>query len=184
MRTSLIVAMLSFLAAVLGAAVPAPAQSLAELAAMELARRAAIKEPAKVITDKDLPSDKSAGTKAVPAKADERKAAATATQPGGLPKTDDDGHDEKWWQARAEPLWRRLDAATAKLQSARARVEQISTAMNRAGGRSRAAIEQRLQSATAEVERRTAEVADARRALEHLEEEARKAGALPGWLRK
>ncbi len=165
-------------------AVPASAQSLADLAAKEAARRAAIKKPARVITDEDLPADKGAPAKAPPMNAGRGAPADPAGKQQATTKTDDNGHDERWWNARAQPLAQRLNAAARTLQAARARVEKISIAMNRAGGRARAAMAQRLQAATAEVERRAAELADARRALDDLEEEARKAGALPGWLRK
>ncbi len=152
----------------------------------EATRRAAIKEPARVITtEKDLPADKSAAAaKPAPAKDDEATPAASATQPASAMHTDDNGRDERWWNARIGPLLRRLDDAARKLQIARRRVDEISADMSVAGSRARAATPTRLQTAVADVERRAAEVVKARRALEETEEETRKAGALPGWLRK
>jgi len=83
-----------------------------------------------------------------------------------------------------ELLLQRLDAAMRKLAIARARAEAISAEMKRSGLPARSAMARRVESAAADLERSAAEVVNARRALEHLEEEARRAGALPGWLRK
>ena len=172
--------------AILAVAVPASAQSLAEIAAKELARRAAIKEPARVITDKDLPAARRTATAPAPVSPDDGKPGASAANPAvrAATETDDNGHDERWWNARAERLLQRLRGATGKLQIASARAGAISAEMTRSGSTAGTAMMRRLQGAAAEVERWTAEVANARRALEELEEEARKAGALPGWLRK
>ncbi len=172
---------------VLVVAIPSSAQSLAEIAAKEAARRAAIKEPARVITEKDLPADKSAASKPAPVEADGARhpatSAQTSAQTSTTTQTDDNGHDERWWSARARPLVAKLDAATRKLEIARARAAAISAETKRSGAPART-LTRSLQSAAAEVDRRKAEVVNARRALEDLEEEARKAGALPGWLRK
>jgi len=173
----------ALLFAVLAVAVPAGAQSLAEVATKEAARRAAIKEPARVITDKDLPAG-TAPAKHAAGNADSAVPAAWAASQEARKKTDEDGHDERWWSARVEPRVQTLNAATRRLESARARVEEISAAMDRTAGRARAAMVQRLQRAAADVERRAAEAARARRALEDLEQDARRAGALPGWLRR
>jgi len=64
--------------AIVPIAAPAAAQSLADVAARELARRAAIKEPAKVITEKDLPITKTTAGGPAPASADAGKPVASA----------------------------------------------------------------------------------------------------------
>ncbi len=166
---------------ILALAVPSSAQSLAEIAAKEAARRATITAPARVVTDKDLPADKTPAAKAPRRPSD---GASAASRPEATTKTDDDGHDEQWWKARVQPLLRRLNAATAKLEAAKARAEAIATDTTRAGLGARTATMRRAERTAAEIDRYAAEVANARRALEDLEEEARKAGALPGWLRK
>ncbi len=175
MRVVLVLAMLA-------AAVPAPAQSLADVAAREAARRAAIKRPARVITEKDLPRGRTAATDPAPAKAGIGEAGARVDAQPSAAKTDDNGHDERWWSARVEPLLRALNRATRKLEMARARAAPVAAELKRSPATP--ARLRRLEAAAAEVDRCAAEVAEARRALDDLEEEARKAGALPGWLRK
>lgn len=163
--------------------VPGFTQSLAELAAREAARRAAIKEPARIVTDKDLPDKRAPATsgQAPPA---EGTPPAPARPSGEATGTDDNGHDERWWTARAEPLRRKLRDATLKLEAASARARAILAEANRAGTPGRPATIRKREAAEAEVERRAAELFEARRALDDLQDEARKAGALPGWLRK
>jgi len=170
--------------AVLVVAIPSSAQSLAEIAAKEAARRAAIKEPAKVTTEADLPADKTAAGKPARVEADGAKPSATSAQTSTTTKSDDNGHDERWWSVRVRPLVEKLNRATRNLEIARAQAAAVSAEMDRSGTPARTAMTRRLQSAAAQVDRRAAEVVNARRALDDLEEEARKAGALPGWLRK
>ncbi len=170
--------------AVLVVAVPSSAQSLAEIAAREAARRAAIKEPAKVITEKDLPANRTAASKPPPVERDGARPPAPSARRSTTAKTDDNGHDERWWNARVRPLVETLDRATRNRGIARAHAAAISAEMGRTGASARTPIARRLQSALAEVDRRAAEVVNARHALDDLAEEARKAGALPGWLRK
>ncbi len=172
---------LFFILAALTVAIPASAQSLAEIAAKEAARRAAIKAPARVLTEKDLPADKTVVAKA-PRTPDVGGSAVSS--PETTTKTDDNGHDERWWNARAQPLLRKLNAATAKLRAATARAEAIAVDVARSGSGPRTAMMRKAERTAAEVDRYAAEVANTRRALADLEEEARKAGALPGWLRK
>lgn len=167
--------------AILAVGIPASAQSLAEIAAREAARRAAIAQPARVITERDLPAGKVAATEPLPAKGGARKESASAPRPGAA-RTDDNGHDERWWTARVDPLLRALDRATRKLEMARARAAGISAAAKRSPATPGGA--RRLEAAEAEMDRCALEVSTARRALDDLEEEARKAGALPGWLRR
>ncbi len=170
-----------FILVVVAVALPARAQSLADIAAKEAARRATLKVPARVITDRDLPPDNTVGARASQ-RVDEGRAAASA--PATKATTDDNGHDERWWNSRVDPLLRKLNGASAKLQAAKARAAATGADTTRSGSRARAATMRRAERAAAEVDRYTTEVAQARRALEDLEEEARKAGALPGWLRK
>ncbi len=174
---------LALMLPVLVVAIPCSGQSLAELAAKEAARRAAIKEPANVITEKDLPADKTPAGRRAPVEADGARPSATPPRTSTTTKTDDNGHDERWWNARVQPLVEKLNRATRQLETARARARAISAEMQRSGTPARVAA-RKLQSVATEVDRRAVEVVNARRALGDLEEEARKAGALPGWLRK
>ncbi len=106
------------------------------------------------------------------------------TNQGETRTTDDNGHDEQWWKARADAIRDRLSEATVKLEIARRRAAAISADMTRTGSMSRLSATRGLHDATADIDRRAADVLRARRALHDLEEDARKAGALPGWLRK
>jgi hypothetical protein len=161
----------------------ASGQSLADAAAKEAARRATIKEPGKVYTDKDVPNAGQASpAKTAPAKASESKRPASTRPSRETPPTDDNGHDEQWWKGRANGLRAKWNEATALLEIARRRADAISADTSRSASNAR--LSPAMRGVHAEVERRAAEVRRALRALSDLEEEARKAGALPGWLRQ
>lgn len=175
--------------------------SLAEIARQEQARRAAIPEAerSKIYTNADLRETGSLTVAATPASpvapADTGQRDATsragndATEADGNPaaSTDDGGgpdRDEAYWRDRM-----------AGAEAARARAALMAAALqNRADGlwtqftavddpaRQRV-IERQRNDALEALENARVELEDAERAIASIREEARRAGAPPGWLR-
>jgi hypothetical protein len=186
-------------AACLGAPGRAAAQqatpSLAEMARQEVERRKAIKVPGKVYTDKGA---RPAGGAAVAAGA----AVATGTAqpptptlpmtstavssetPAETPKAEADSRGEAYWRGRineAREDLRRNETFAEALQS---RVNGLTTDFaSRDDPYQRAKIGDDRQKALTEQARVTAEIEAARKNIAAIEEEARQAGAPPGWLR-
>ena len=177
------------LIAVLLIAAPAPAQPpLAEVARQEAARRASISEKSRFYTNDDLAGGSRLTTGAV------RRPAPEAASPGSDDPADaaGGGTEDAPGAARDEAYWReRITTA----RDARRRAELLAAALqNRVDGllaeftarddpaqrarleRDRTAALSELEATRTEIDRLTGEIAAIR-------EEARRAGALPGWLR-
>ena len=141
------------------AAASAQTPSLGELAKQEQERRKTQKTPAKVYT------------KATEAKQDEKKPA-------------EDEKDEAWWKNRINQVredQRRNEMFAEALQT---RINSLSTDfVNRDDPFQRAKIGEDRDKAIAELARVKADVDRAKKQIEDIEEEARKAGVPPGWLR-
>jgi hypothetical protein len=170
---------------VAGWAATASAQSLADVARKEEARRKQVAKPARVLTNKDLkPSEIP-----IPAAGSEQAATAgDAAKPDGQ-KPADETPDQ---QARDEQTWRdRMAKARADLEHSEMYLDALQSKINalwadftsRDDPAQRAAIETDRKKALAEFDRVKQEVQDRRKAIDDLEEEARKAGVPPGWLR-
>ena len=190
-------------ALLMGVAADAMAQSLplAELARQERARRAAIPEAerSKIYTNADLRDTGSltvaatpAGSAAPPDTGQRRAAPEAGRDPAEVDgntaaPTDDGGgrdRDEAYWRGRM-----------AEAEAARARAALMAAALqNRADGlwtqftavddpaRQRV-IERQRNDALEALENARVELEDAERAIASIREEARGAGAPPGWLR-
>ena len=172
-------------AAAVGAvfAAPAAAQtpSLADVAKKEQERRKTQKPAGKVYTKKDLPESVSPPpapvTPAAPAAAEQKPAAAQE-------KRDGDAKDETWWRNR-------IAAAREELRRNEVFAEALQSRINALGADfvsrddpfQRAKIGQDRDKAIAELARVSDEIARGKKQIEDIEEEARKAGAPPGWLR-
>ncbi len=175
----------------------APAQSLAELARQEKARRAAVapEDRAPVLTNDDLRGSGGLTVGTLPsAAAPEARAgfgrAGRGTAAGrnggaGTVETEDGGvPGEDEWRAR-------MTAA----REARARAELTASALqNRADGlwaqftalddpARRGVVERQRAEALAELERTRAEAERLEQRVHDVREEARRAGVPPGWLR-
>ena len=166
--------------AVFTAPVAAQTPPLAEVAKKEQERRKTQKPAAKVYTKKDLPESAQA---APPATAATPPAAAqTPAQPEQ--KRETDGKDETWWRNRiaaAREELRRNEVFAEALQS---RINALSADfVNRDDPFQRAKIGQDRDKAIAELARVKDEIARGKKQIEDIEEEARKAGVPPGWLR-
>jgi hypothetical protein len=156
--------------------------SLAELAQKEQERRKALKgATAKVYSDKDLPKTDTPTTVSSVAPAPAPTPIAEEKPPAA--KTDDQ-KDEAYWRTRmgqAREAQRRSEAFAEALQS---RINALTTdVVNRDDPYQRAKLADDRQKALSELQRVTGEIEQAKKDISDLEEDARKAGVPPGWLR-
>ena len=163
------------------------AQSLADVARKEEARRKALPPPTKVYTNKDLvdvPSGSaSAGAAADPAK----DAAAEKAIDKDLAKAEDKGGDKKdkaYWFGRLQALQQTLDRDTSFADALQSKINALTTDfVNRDDPAQRAVIERNRIKALAELGALKKSILDDQKALTDFQEEARRAGVPPGWLR-
>jgi hypothetical protein len=182
------------------------AQSLADVARKEEGRRQAIKQPSKVLTNKDLgsvpaadsappPKTSSANASAVPGQAHAGQAQPGQAQAGqGQAEATGDKapaktgaepvKDQAYWAGRQKALTAQLDQDQALADALQSRVDALTTDfVNRDNPVQRAGIERDRQKALVESVRLKAAIQQDKKALADLQEEARRAGIPPGWLR-
>lgn len=184
------------------------AQSLAELAKQEEARRQAVKGEAKVYTNKDLA--RAGGTTPVstitlpptsarvgggtqsaadqPSPGTGAAPAAEAAQPaaGQTPEKPESGekNDEESWRKRMTDLQDRLSRAQVLADALQSRINALTTDfVNRDDPAQRAQISTDRQRALGELDRMNKDIERLKKDIADLQEEARKAGVPPGWLR-
>ncbi len=178
-------------------------QSLAEVARKEEARRRAVAVPARVYTNDDLSAAPDIGRDtAKPADAGSVEgvsalvpsAAAASSQPVVLPVPGSGGDavPAALEEARGEAFWRgtitrareALERSRVLTDALQSRLNALATdIVNRDDPAQRAQLELERQRALAELDRVRAEVAAQAQAIADIEEDARKAGVPPGWLR-
>ena len=97
-----------------------------------------------------------------------------------------DGKDEAYWRRRAQPIRQQLEYNTDRLNTAKKRLESLKGEegldVNTANGRYSPAQAER-QRITSQVQELEDQVRRNEQAMKNLEDEGRKAGALPGWFR-
>jgi len=180
---------------------PVSAQSLADLAKKEGERRQTVKGSGKTYTDKDLKSVPAPAPDAAPAdtapadKANDGKAAAPADdKTAPEKKADDKGakpadsktvvKDQDYWAERMASLREQLDRDETYLSALQNRIDSLTTDfVNRDDPAQQARIRTDRDRALAELDRLKKVVEEDRRAIPALEEEARREGVPPGWLR-
>jgi hypothetical protein len=154
--------------------------SLADLARQEQERRKGVKAPAKVYSDRDVKpaptpavADKSALPPPVP-----------NTPPPAEQKPKEPAKDEAYWRGRVGQVkeeLRRNEAFASALQT------QINSLTGDFAARDdpfqRAKLADDRQKALAELDRVKSEIDKGKKAIVDIEEEARRAGVPPGWLR-
>jgi hypothetical protein len=173
---------------------PLRAQSLGEVAKKEEERRKAVQQPSRVYTNKDLadvppatapaagpgqPASASGGTPSAPALAkDPRDPDKTVAAGDSRPK------DQAYWAGRKKRLQDEFDRDTTFGDAMQSRVSALQTDFaNRGDPAQRSVIQQNLQKALAELDRLKKQITQDQKALTDLDEEARRAGVPPGWLR-
>src|SRR5436190_9110175 len=185
--------------ALVALAVPVGAQSLGELAKKEAERRKTVPTAAKTYTNEDLkklPPAAGEGTAPPvdPAKAAEALKALDPSKPADKTKPTeikpentpaaDAAKDEKYWRDRITAVRediRRNEAFRSALQT---QINALSTDFaNRDDPAQRAKIADDRQKALAEMARLALDIDKANKLIADIEEEARKAGVPPGWIR-
>jgi hypothetical protein len=159
------------------------AQSLGDVAKKEEARRKAAAKPSKVYTNDDLrPSD---GVTPPAAAAPAAPAAAASAQAKPEEKADEGPKkDEPYWRERVKQLRDSLQRARMFQEALQTRINSLSADFAaRDDPAQRGVVASDRQKALAELDRVTKEIADFEKQLSDLEDEARRAGVPPGWLR-
>ncbi|HEX7087879.1 MAG TPA: hypothetical protein VF198_16085 [Vicinamibacterales bacterium] len=182
------------IALAVAAGTPAAAQPLAEIARREEARRAAIKKPSRVITNKDLrPVERWDPPSTAPAAAGQGEAAPAQPESApGQPAAPAEQEQEEADPEAQEREWRQKmsDAKTA-LERSQMYHDALQSRINALWAEftakddpaQRAVVELERRKAIAEQERVKEEIEQRKKAIADLEEEARRAGVPPGWLR-
>jgi hypothetical protein len=167
---------------VLPALASAQRPTLGEVARKEQERRKAAKSSEKVLTNKDLPP---AAAKPVPAPGTGTPVRGTAAAPEQKPdSTIDEQKDEAWWRERITQTREGLRRSESFLEALQTRVNVLSADFtSRDDPVQRARIGEDRQKALAEMDRVSGEIAMFKKQIADIEEEARKAGVPPGWLR-
>jgi hypothetical protein len=161
---------------------------LAEIARKEAERRKEIKNAPKMLTNKDLPASAVKPPTSVSVPAADGQAAPGADQKAagteGAPPTESSQRDEKYWRSRitqARETLQRNEMFAAALQS---QINGLTTDfVNRDDPYQRAQIGEQRQKALDELARVKGEIENGKKQIADIEEDARRAGAPPGWLR-
>lgn len=197
-----------FLVLLIGLAVSgtAAAQSLAAIAQKEEARRKAIKKPSRVYTNQDVtpsgrpdsasavdtgtPGTAQAGAQGAASEAAGRQpaeqAGAAESTEAGEEKTDEElrAEDEARWRDRMRDARAALERNQIFEQALQSRINALWADFTaRDDPAQRAAIEAERRKAIAQLDRVKAEIVEQQKAIADIEEEARRAGVPPGWLR-
>ena len=161
--------------------VSAQRPALGEVARKEEDRRKAAKNSEKVLTNKDLPPS---AVKPAPAPGTAAGQAAPAPEQPPVAASKEGEKDEAWWRERITQAREGLRRGESFLEALQTRVNVLSADfVNRDDPAQRARIAEDRQKALAEMERVTGEIAMFKKQIADIEEEARKAGVPPGWLR-
>ena len=187
-----------------GVVASANAQSLADVARKEEARRKAVSQPGKVYTNKDLqPTPAPAATSTTLARPDEKapeKDAAKAPEKDAPKAPAKDApkdaaikdaapppepvKDKTYWAGRLKALQDQLDRDQTFADALQSRINALTTDfVNRDDPAQKRVIERDRLKALAELDRLKKAIPDDRKAIASLLDEARRAGVPPGWLR-
>jgi hypothetical protein len=187
-------------AALLTVAVPVGAQSLGDLAKKEQERRKTSPPAAKTYTNEDLKrltpmpggeTPSKAGDAAKPgdaAKAGDSAKVGDSAKPTEIkpdaPAAGDAVKDEKYWRGRISAVKEEIRRNELFRDALQTRINALSADFaGRDDPAQRAKIGDDRQKAIAEMARVNEEIAKATKGIADIEEEARRAGVPPGWLR-
>lgn len=170
------------LATVLVAPVAAYAQqkpTLGELARKEEERRKALKAaPTKVLTNKDLPRTPSPAPPPAAGEAPQQEPEQTPEKP------EEPGKDEASWRQRMSQAREELRRNEMFVEALQTRINALTNDFSaRDDPAQRAQISEERSKAIVEMERVKADVEANRKKIADIEEEARRAGVPPGWVR-
>jgi hypothetical protein len=171
------------------------AQSLGDVAKKEEERRKAVTTPGKVYTNNDLapvppsstpPPSEPAATTADSSAKDSDKPAADKDKEKDKEKDKDSGakKDQAYWGGRMKAALEAIDRDTTLADAMQSRINALTTEfVNRDDPAQRSRIEGDRQKALGELDRLKKQITADRKAVTDIEEEARRAGVPPGWLR-
>ncbi len=179
----------------LAPSLPCAGQTLADVARREEDRRKTVKPSGRTITNRDLQvvapaaapaSDQSAGVgggqgAATPPSAahGDKKATDGGSDQGRAPAM-----DQKAWRERLAQLQTQLDRDRTFAEALQTRINSLTTDfVNRDDPAQRATIAVDRQKSIDELNRLKKAIVDGTKAVTDFEEEARRAGVPPGWLR-
>jgi len=195
-----ILTLVTILGLVAGAGAPLYGQSLADVAKKEEDRRKKVPDTGKVFTNKDLrpvPAPEAPAT-ASPATADAAGDAKDSTAAAKAEKTDEkadakadakgdakaDTKDQKYWFGRMQGLREQLDRDRIFAEAIQSRINALTADFAaRDDPAQRSQVGAAREKALAEAERLKLSIDEGTKAIAALEEEARRAGVPPGWLR-
>ena len=168
----------------------AQSRSLGDIARQEEERRQTVKEPAKVYTNKDLgtvpaapapppetlkPPSTSTGEASKPAEKDKEKGKETdktATK------------DQAYWSGRVKQLQEQLDRDQTYTDAMQSRINGLNADFTaRDDPAQRTVIDNDRRKALAELGRLKLAITNDKKAIADLQDEARRTGVPPGWLR-
>ena len=164
------------------------AQSLADVAKAEEARRKTVRQPAKVYTNDDLkPSTDPAsapGSAQRAAGSTSGGAAAAAPAPAPSSNADDTKKNETYWRDRITLARDALAHDKVLLDAVQSRINALTTDfVNTSDPAQRAVVENNRNTALAELDRLNKDITKQTKAISDIQEEARKASVPAGWLR-
>ena len=161
------------------------AQSLADVARAEEARRKTVKAAAKVYTNEDL-----GGAPVTGAAPSQAAASSSAVKPGDAAESPeekkpvDPTKTEKHWKDRAAAIQQSLSRNKLLLDALQSQVNGLNAEiLNTDDPGQRGLLEARLQRAAAEMQRVQQDIEKQTKAGADLQEEARKSGVPAGWVR-
>jgi hypothetical protein len=159
------------------------AQSLGDVARKEEARRKRIARPGKVYTNETLGGTSEARPPA-PVSDTETPGATPAPKTAPKPEEADPPKTETYWRSRVAKAREGLERARTFQEALQSRINALTADFtSRDDPAQRATIGSNRQKALAELERVNGEVTGFEKELRDIEEEARRAGVPPGWLR-
>jgi hypothetical protein len=179
---------------------PAWAQSLGDVARKEEARRKTVKATGKVYTNDTLRKEPEAAPPSTPAPPPSSAPAVAAPVPSGsqgqaqsrggeaqppaAPQPEQKKKDEAYWRGRITEARQNLARAEVFHDALQSRINALTTDfVARDDPAQRRVIEADRLKALAELDRVTKEIAQFKKAIADIEEEARRAAVPPGWLR-
>lgn len=174
------------------------AQSLGEVAQQEATRRKAVKETGKVYTNKDLKAVSPAPTPPAAAAKDEKadapgadheardaaKSGATGPSTSAARSTTEDRKTQAYWSGRMKELRAAIERDQILLDALQSRVNALATdIVNRDDPAQRATLVSERDRALGELDHLTKSLVSDKQAVVDFEEEGRRSGIPPGWLR-
>ena len=167
----------------------APSAPLADVAKAEEARRKSAHKPAKVYTNGNLRTDGSPGVPApptpeLPAPPPSNATPGDARKPAGPDTPAVPAQGKEYWAGRMKAAQDQIGRTQIFMDSLQSRINALTTDfVNRDDPAQRGKIQGDRNAALAELERVKKELEEQTKAIKTIEEEARRAGVPPGWLR-